>query len=302
MAKNKAFDQTAIETVDNFNDYEQRLAELAISMFRWEGLPDSIDARFMELVLFGQGKVIFFKDDAMDNYLALRCMAAGPFNVYNIPITRTAYAANGYQNQLNENDSVIIWNNLLHSNTFPLIQRKAKQLYEIDNIIKVNVKAQKTPVMLFGDEDSLLTLKNIYLKYDGNQPVMLVSKSMNPNDIKALNTGAPYVADKLYQLKTQYWNEALTILGISNSNFQKKERLITDEMIRSQGGIIANRYSRLKARRYACDEINKMFGLNISVDFEDDFREADDEVMMRGETGNKHGEAMTDMVVDLRTQ
>ena len=302
MAKNKAFDQTAIETVDNFNDYEQRLAELAISMFRWEGLPDSIDARFMELVLFGQGKVIFFKDDAMDNYLALRCMAAGPFNVYNIPITRTAYAANGYQNQLNENDSVIIWNNLLHSNTFPLIQRKAKQLYEIDNIIKVNVKAQKTPVMLFGDEDSLLTLKNIYLKYDGNQPVMLVSKSMNPNDIKALNTGAPYVADKLYQLKTQYWNEALTILGISNSNFQKKERLITDEMIRSQGGIIANRYSRLKARRYACDEINKMIGLNISVDFEDDFREADDEVMMRGETGNKHGEAMTDMVVDLRTQ
>ena len=302
MAKNKAFDQTAIETVDNFNDYEQRLAELAISMFRWEGLPDSIDARVMELVLFGQGKVIFFKDDAMDNYLALRCMAAGPFNVYNIPITRTAYAANGYQNQLNENDSVIIWNNLLHSNTFPLIQRKAKQLYEIDNIIKVNVKAQKTPVMLFGDEDSLLTLKNIYLKYDGNQPVMLVSKSMNPNDIKALNTGAPYVADKLYQLKTQYWNEALTILGISNSNFQKKERLITDEMIRSQGGIIANRYSRLKARRYACDEINKMFGLNISVDFEDDFREADDEVMMRRETGNKHGEAMTDMVVDLRTQ
>ena len=45
-----------------------------------------------------------------------------------------------------------------------------------------------------------------------------------------------------------------------------------------------------------------MFGLNITVDFEDDFREADDEVMMRGETGDKHGEAMTDMVVDLRTQ
>ena len=191
---------------------------------------------------------------------------------------------------------------MLHSNTFPLIARKARQLHELDLIININTKAQKTPIMLSGDEDTLLTIKNIYLKYDGNQPVMLVSKSMNPNDIKALNTGAPYVADKLYQLKTQYWNEALTILGISNSNFQKKERLITDEMIRSQGGIIANRYSRLKSRRYACDQINKMFGLNITVDFEDDFREADDEVMMRGETGDKHGEAMTDMVVDLRTQ
>lgn len=302
MAKNKEFNRTAIENIDSFNDYEQRLAELAISMFRWENLPDSIDARFMELVLFGQGKIIFFKDDGMDDYLALRCNAYGPFDVYNIPINRTAYASNGYQNQLNNENSVIIWNNMLHSNTFPLIARKARQLYELDLIININTKAQKTPVMLSGDEDTLLTLKNIYLKYDGNQPVMLVSKSMNPNDIKALNTGAPYVADKLYQLKTQYWNEALTILGISNSNFQKKERLITDEMIRSQGGIIANRYSRLKARRYACDQINKMFGLDISVDFEDDFREADDEVMMRGETGDKHGKAMTDMVVDLRTQ
>lgn len=302
MAKNKEFNRTAIENIDSFNDYEQRLAELAISMFRWENLPEGVDARFMELVLFGQGKVLFFKDDAMDKYLALRCNAYGPFNVYSIPINRTAYASNGYQNYLNEENSVIIWNNLLHSNTYPLIARKARQLHELDQIINVNVRAQKTPVMIIGDEDTQLTLKNIYLKYDGNQPVVLVNKSINPNDIKAIVTGAPYVSDKIYQLKTQYWNEALTILGISNANFQKKERLITDEMIRSQGGIIANRYSRLKARRYACDEINKMFGLNITVDFEDDFREADDEVMMRGETGDDHGEAMTDMVVDLRTQ
>lgn len=271
MAKNKAFDQTAIEFIDNFNDYEQRLAELAISMFKWEGLPDSIDKRFMELVLFGQGKVLFFNDDGMDKFLALRCMAAGPFDVYNIPLNRTAYAANGYQNHLDETNSVIIWNNLLHTNTFPLIQRKAKQLYEIDNIIRVNVKAQKTPVLITCDEDSLLTLKNIYMKYEGNQPVIFGAKSINPNDIKSINTGAPYISDKLYQLKMQYWGEALTILGVPNNNPQKKERLINKEMLSSQGAIIANRYSRLKARQNACEEINKMFGLNIWCEFEDEF-------------------------------
>ena len=298
MPKITEFDKTAVETIDSWNDYEQRLAELAISMFKWSNLPDSIDARFMELVLFGQGKTLFFYDEAMKKYLALRCMANGPFDPYNIPIYRTAYAANGYINHLDNTNSIIIWNNMLHTNTYPLIRRKAQLLYRIDGIISVNINAQKTPIMIICDQNELLTMKNLYQKYEGNQPVIYGTSMVNPNDVKALNTGAPFIADKLYQLKTQYWNEALTILGISNSNFQKKERLITDEMIRSQGGIIANRYSRLKARRFACDEINKMFNLNIQCDFEEDFREADDEVMLHGETGDNE---MTDMVVDLRT-
>ena len=79
------------------------------------------------------------------------------------------------------------------------------------------------------------------------------------------------MCDKIYTLKTQIWNEALTYLGISNTSFQKKERLISDEVLRSQGGTIASRYSRLNARKQACEEINKMFGLNIDVDFRDDY-------------------------------
>jgi hypothetical protein len=115
-----------------------------------------------------------------------------------------------------------------------------------------------------------------------------------------LQTNAPYVADKLYQLKTQIWNEALTYLGISNLNVQKKERLVSDEVIRSMGGVIASRYSRLQARREACDAINRMFGLDISCDFRDDFREADDETMFLGDSG-EDGKAK-DMVIDLRTE
>lgn len=95
--------------------------------------------------------------------------------------------------------------------------------------------------------------------------------------MKSLNTGAPYVADKIYQLKTQIWNEALTYLGISNINIQKKERLITDEVTRNQGGTIASRYSRLQARRDAVVKINAMFGTNISVDYREGFQETGDD-------------------------
>lgn len=86
-----------------------------------------------------------------------------------------------------------------------------------------------------------------------------------------MKTDAPYICDKIYELKTKIWNEALTYLGISNVSVEKKERLITDEVDRSQGGVLASRYSRLVARQQACEQINKMFGLNVWCEYREDF-------------------------------
>ena len=112
---------------------------------------------------------------------------------------------------------------------------------------------------------------NLYKEYDGNAPVIFGDRNLNAAGISVLKTDAPYNADKLYQLKTQIWNEALTDLGISNITINKKERMITDEVARTQGGVVASRYSRLESRRQACRQINKMFGLDIWVDYREDF-------------------------------
>ncbi len=136
------------------------------------------------------------------------------------------------------------------------------------------------------------------MKWDGNEPFIFGDKNLNPNSLKVLKTDAPYVADKLYQLKTEIWNEALTYLGISNVNYQKKERMITDEVMRAQGGVIASRYSRLESRRKACHEINKMFGLNIEVNYREDYREIDDEIVLKGDSG---GNGIDVAMTDLRT-
>ena len=253
------FRNSLINNVSAYHDYFDRLTELAISMFKWENLPDSVDSRFLELTLFTNGMAVFFKDEVL-GYLALACAANGDFDVYRIPRRRRAYAVNGYQNELNEFDSVLIYNNMLHTNQIGLIKRYSKMLYELDQIIMVNAKAQKTPVLLQGSEQQKLTLENLYMQYEGNQPFIFGDKNLDINGLKAISTEAPYVADKIYQLKTQVWNEVLTVLGISNLNIQKKERLITDEAIRSNGGTIASRYSRLESRREAADKINKMFG------------------------------------------
>ena len=280
------FSESAIINNGTYGFYLSRLMELAISMFEWKNVPSSIDPRFLELTLFSDGQAVWFKDEELDQYLALQVIINGRLDVYRVPIDRRAFAVNGYQRNLNNKNSVIIYNNFLRTNSYQMCVLYAKKLYNLDRIIDVNTNAQKTPVLITVDENQRLTAENVYQKWDGNQPVIYGDKMLNPELLRVLKTDAPYVSDKLYQLKTQYWNEALTYLGISNLNVQKKERLVSDEVVRSQGGTIASRYSRLEARREACRKINEMFGLNIDVDYREDFREVDGETMLAGMSGD----------------
>lgn len=269
--KNSQFWQSAKYNNANYMQYFNRLTELSISMFDWKNLPETIDQRFMELALFGDGMCVFFYEKDV-GYLALRTMIGGHLNVYQIPTERVAYASNGVNVPLNETNSVIIFNNMLHTNSMLDVEVFAERLYKLDRIIDVNTNAQKTPVLITCEENQRLTMKNLYMKYDGNEPVIFADKNLSPNALKVLNTEAPFISDKIYDLKTKYWNEALTYLGISNTNSVKKERMTLTEATKEQGGIIASRYSRLEARRYACEQINNMFGLDIWCDYREDFQ------------------------------
>lgn len=265
------FCESAYMNNRTYLQYYNRLTELAISMFEWQNLPETVDQRFLEMCLFSDGMCVFFQDEVL-GYLSLQCMIGGKLNVYRIPMERRAYATNGYQRELDGTNSVIIFNNYLHTNSMLDVEMFSKRLYNLDRAIDVNANAQKTPVLIQCDESQRLTMKNLYKQYEGNEPFIFGSKGLDANGLKVLQTGAPYVADKLYQLKTQIWNEALTYLGISNINVVKKERMITDEVTRNQGGTVASRYSRLESRRQACKQINEMFGLDIWVEYREDFQ------------------------------
>ena len=285
-AKNRQFWESAKYNNATFRTYYDRLTELSISMFKWNNLPDTVDERFLELALFGDGKAVFFRDDVL-GFLCLRCMTGGFWSVYNIPTDRTAYASNGYQMRLTPENSVLVYNNMLRTNSVLMVELYSRRLWDIDRTIDINVKAQKTPIFIQCNENQRLTLKNLYMKYEGNEPFLFGDKNINLDDIKVLTTNAPYVADKLYMVKTQIWNEALTYLGISNINIQKKERLIMDEVQRNQGGTLASRLSRLNARRRACEEINRLFGLNISCDYNEEITNQPAEPIL-GEEGEEY--------------
>lgn len=268
---NRQFWESATKNTTTYIQHYNRLTELAISMFEWINLPETVDPRFLELALFRDGMSVFFKDEVI-GYLSLRTMIGGALDVYQIPTERTAYASNGYNRQLNQDNSVIIFNNMLHTNSMTDVELYSKRLYDIDCAIDINAKAQKTPLLVLCDQEQRLTLLNVYKQYDGNEPVIFGNKTLaTPDSFKVLQTGAPYVADKLYALRSEIWGEVMTYLGISNLQDRKKERVFSYEVAKSQGTVFASRFSRLNARKQACEEINKMFGLDIDVKFRDDF-------------------------------
>lgn len=263
---NQQFFNSALSNNRTWGAYYLQLVEYALSRFEWEGLPLTVDERMLELSLLSKGQAVFFEDEEI-GFLALPVIAGAPFDVYGIPVYRRAYAINNsYQKQLSNKDSIIIFNNMLHINTEYKLVEFAQDLFELSQIIMINAKAQKTPLLILCDEKQRLTLKNLYMKYDGNQPFIFGEKGLIGTDsIKALGTGAPFLCDKLYQLKANIWNEALTFLGITNVSVNKKERLISDEVDRLQGGTTASRFSYLKSREDAAKKINDMYGLKVSV-------------------------------------
>ena len=244
-----------------YNDYYDRLKLIAISLFTWDGLEKEAGVgsnRFLELCLYNEGRAVFLKDPKL-GYLTIHANPSDKLNVYQLPEKVQAWSV-GYTKQFDFDEVVLIMNNDLMRPTRSSIELFAYRLYETERTIDVNLKAQKTPVLLEGDKKTMLTLKNAYMQYDGNIPFIFGSKTFElGSKINAVKTDAPYLIDKLELHKHEIWNECLTFLGIDNANTDKKERLITDE-VESNNEIIKYYLNCFyKTRKKACDEINEKF-------------------------------------------
>ena len=177
--KDREFWESADLNNAAYIQYYDRLTELSISMFEWRNLPDTVDPRFLELTLFSNGMAVFFKEE--DDYLALQCAISGPLDVYRIPVRRRAYAVNGFNRELDNKNSVIIYNNMLHKNSMLDVRMFARELYNLDRAISVNANAQKTPILIRCTENERLSLENLYMQFDGNKPIIYGDKQLNPN-------------------------------------------------------------------------------------------------------------------------
>ena len=276
-ANNREFIDTAWVNDATYWDYLERLKKIAISMFEWVNLPKSMDARYIEKCLYYHGTAALLYDETM-GYINTNCASGGQINIYGLPTSLNCYSY-GYQEQrtlytglkydkegnpINDKakDCIMVMNTWERTPTCSTLELFALRLYEAERTCDVNIKAQKTPVMLIVNESQRLTMKNLYLQYDGNEPFIFGDKdNLSGDNLKAIKTDAPFLADKIMNYKKEIWNEALTFLGVNTLTTEKKERLITDEASSNNELINMNLQSYLVPRQEACRLFNEKYGL-----------------------------------------
>lgn len=251
-----------------YTDYFKRLSLIALACNQWNKLPNNISERWIERYLFSEGKCVYFEDDKFGP-MVTACAEFGTLNAYDEPTLITPVAPNyTYTGKelINGVNCVVIRNNDLMVPTRNTIKLFAYRLAEITRTADVNINAQKTPVLLTGNEKNILSLKTVYKQWSGNEPAIYYNKDgINGALIQAIKTDAPPVFDKLRDEKHQIWNECMTFLGINNANMDKRERLVTDEVQANNEQIDISGEVMLKSRQEACNLINKLFGEQISV-------------------------------------
>lgn len=256
-----------------FTDYYYRLMLIAKSLFKWENLPNGIDEKWIERYLYNEGSCVFYEDPLVGLMVA-RYGDNGPLNFYNEPTLITPIAPNyiytGKQLINNEN-CVIIRNNDDCIPTCPTVRLYALKLTNIDRTIDVNINQQKIPLVVKVSEKQKLSLKNVINQRNENEPIIWGDKNLDTSGVNVLNTSVPIVFDKLQVQKNDVWNECMTFLGINNANTDKKERLITDEVLANDEQIDISADVFLKSRQRAVDLINEMFGLDIKVTRRNDY-------------------------------
>ena len=257
---------------------------LALNRYKWENLPNGIESRYIEQMLFDNGECALFDHPDL-GLCVLRSSSRENLNIYGEPTKLSLTGFNEHRTVMMD-ECVRIMNNDLALPTLPDIVYYARRMAEIDDIIMQNLRQQRVPYLFATDENNSFSMKSLYDRMYQGEPAIFIDKEMlkgEPENIMVIPTTAPYLVDKLQIQKQEMERELLTFLGINNT-LEKKERLLVDETNSNNQFIKMASDIGFKQRQLACEQMNEMFGLNVQVvETQDEFQQ---EVMDNGELYN----------------
>lgn len=277
--------QNKLENVITESFLYNRFRLLMINQYKWTGFEElNIQERHIENYLFDNGYCLFF-EDKLNGKLCLPCTGVGRQNVYGDYLKYRATGFN-YQKEVPVGECVLIENNKMRMPTHTAVFYFVSRLYELARTMDVNVKQLKLQTLFSATDKNILTVKKIIDDIEENNWAIITDSTMQLDEIvKAIPTGVKCLTAELTDRYNALMNEALTYFGINNSNTDKRERLITDEANANNQFIDSCAEMFLESRKRACEEINKKFGLNVSV-----------ELRNKREGGNENVKSLEDNV------
>lgn len=271
MSRRNAYSQ--ISNAKTQKMYEKQCTSLAENVYKYANLMDSgkadyLDLSFVNKELVYKGSIAWFKDEVL-GLLALPYINVGELDLYGRPIDIQVIGKNGYTRKLKQGEYVIMYDNMSRIPLIFDILQYSERLALIQRTIDINVKQQRTPRFWQVTSENKKSVLDVLDGIDSMNDTIITYDGLDLGNINLNQAPAPYVTDRLSDEKDKIWNEFLRLIGIANTSFEKKERNITDEVILSQGGTIASRFNRFNARKIAIDKINKMFNMNIEIEYYD---------------------------------
>lgn len=253
----------------------QNYLTLYASRADYEGLPEEFlgmtgKNRMWLLMKFFAPAVCWFKHEAN----GLQCLPVASISDYNIagfPTKWKAFTANGKSYDLDENNSVLMFNDYAFSVPFLKLLYNVENMLECDRTHKQNLKAQRQPLVLEVEEDEKKSAQTFINKLDSD--IIMVRKREGIRGAKrdsvyntqAFESGRSFEGDKLASDYRYFDGRNLTMLGYNNENLEKKERLLVDE-VNSNNDVVDTFYTTaLDCEREAFEQINKKWGYNIRV-------------------------------------
>lgn len=271
---------------------ERNIAELAVNRFKWEGLPEGIDPRFLEMTLLLNGLAVFYWDDRFNKLLCVKASSTGYVNFMDWP---TAYTVIGPGSKINDihgqttfmpkmlsgfipfagesekdakRQGFPVWPNYFRQSEIDTVRLYASRLANTDMTLEINTMNARQNKVVTSTAKTQLSMVNMARQIDEGINVIQPKDNAVLDNITAIDLGInPDLFDKLSILRTRWWNECMGLLGIDNANQDKKERLVAAEVGANDSQTDSMRFVALNARREGIKHVNEVFGLDIKVEF-----------------------------------
>lgn len=245
-----------------------------MNRFRWLNLPDTCDERFLELTLHRTGiATICHSRETPDVWQSLIANPYGEFNVYGIPVKWKASAYNQTLYDVDSANGELVYYSFSRSNPWNALEIYARKLTHYERTEDVNLFHQHKPMVLVAPQEQKLELTNLMKNVSGNEPVILGDRNFAnlAESVTKIDTQVPLIVEDLARAKQNVLSDALMFLGIPHLAFEKGERMIEDEARANTAPTNIMLLDCLQARRQAAKALNRRFGMNIEVYFNDDW-------------------------------
>ena len=250
------------------------------SMFKWDGLPETIPARMLELYLQTNGNACFYKYN--DNLYVFFGGRGGEPDVYHMPTIYTiANPALKLSVQANiDIDCVVMPNDSLYFGLLPLFDRYATAMVETELSIDIaKVNARIIDLISAGDDRTRASAEK-YLEDVRDGKLGIISSNEFLDGIKSTpygGTGNQTITDLIELMqyeKASCFNE----LGLNANYNMKRESLNSSESQLNNDALLPLVDDMLNCRKIFAEKVNKMFGTNISVEFNSSWKDNVEEI------------------------